>query len=128
MLLQQKSDKEKKTKVSVRAGFGGKLVANLPMQAIKKFSANELAKQVIQKNASNTDVTAQKTAQSLQGILQDPFSDIDMRVHTPKDVIPASREDLERNKIEEIMKRSGIESADVEELELAASRLASGGR
>jgi len=128
MQLQQKTKNVKMTKVSVRAGFGGKLVAKLPMQQIKKFSANDLAKQVIRKNTLSSDVTTQKTAQSLQGILQDPFSDIDMRVHTPEEVIPTSREDLERHKLEDVMKRSGVETENVEELELAASRQASGGQ
>ena len=126
MKTQQKKQESKIVKVSVRAGFGSKLSTKLPMSRLRNTSVSDLAKEVVKKHIESADVSTQKTAESLNDILQDPFSDIDMRMHTQDEVIPISR-DVEQEEIQDLIKEKKLKSEDVTELEFAASRMARGG-
>ncbi|MBN2103756.1 hypothetical protein JW835_06925 [bacterium] len=126
MKKQQEKEASKTVKVSVRAGFGSKLSTQLPLNSLQNTSVSDLAKVVVKEHIKSPDISAQKAAESLNDILQDPFSDIDMRMHTQNEVIPVSS-DVEHEKIRNLINEKKLHSDDIMEFELAASRMARGG-
>lgn len=127
MQVQNKKNLRRKVKVRFQAGFGSSLNGNFSMANLSNLSPNDLAQKIIAENISSSDMRTKSIAESLCGILNDPASDIDMRFRTKEDVIPTSVNRLKEEKIEELAKKEQVNLYELEEMELAASRMAKGG-
>ena len=124
-----KPSKNKSVNVSVRAGLGSKLKINLPLGQLNTSLAEEVARKVVDGNKANTDIRAQKAAEVLENILDDRRSDLDLRFRTVSgDIVNVSRDDLDGKNMEKLIENTEIGSLEnLAEIEMGASRLASGG-
>jgi hypothetical protein len=127
MQVQKKNNHKKKVKVRFQAGFGSSLNGNFSMANLSNLSPSDLAQKMIAENINSSDIRTKSIAESLSGILNDPASDIDMRFRTKEDVIPTSVNRLKEEKIEDLAEKKQVNLNELEEMELAASRMAKGG-
>ena len=104
MLMKEKK-LDKKVPVKVRAGFGKSLVAEIPCSKLNKLDAEEMIKEVVKENSTRVDFSTTTTVKSLNKIINDPFSDIDMRVKASERMIPVSRDHVDRQKLNHIIKK-----------------------
>jgi hypothetical protein len=127
MQVQKKNNQKKKVKVRIQAGFGSSLNGKFSMANLSNLSPSDLAQKMIAENINSSDMRTKSIAESLSGIINDPTSDIDMRFRTKEDVIPTSVNRLKEEKIEELAEKEQVNLNELEEMELAASRMAKGG-
>ena len=107
-MLTKEKKSDKKVTVKVRAGFGNSLVAEIPCSKLNKLDAEEMIKEVVKENSNRVDFSTTTTVKSLNKIINDPFSDIDMRVQASENMIPVSRNHVDKQKFDHIIKDKQI--------------------
>lgn len=125
-MMQKTKPAQKMVRVVARAGFGGKLRTRLPLTEAKSATPDELLEQLIDHNLQSENPTDRGVARSLQNIRSGATCDIDMRVHADNETVNITH--LRKHAaIDEQLHRKEIEDEALEEIELVAAGVATGG-